>query len=95
MLKREKDCKAACARFWAVAVFSGIDLSFDTPTIISTIMSTQKADRIKIINWAKFYPPASEASREVANFVERKNPHMVSKNLSRIWCQRIFLSVCY
>ena len=37
------------------------------------------------------YPHASEASREVANFNERKNPHtpyMVSKNLS------VCLSVC-
>ena len=35
------------------------------------------------------YPPASEASREVANFTERKNPHT-----PRIWCQRICLPVC-
>ena len=36
------------------------------------------------------YPPASEASREVANLTERKNPHTP---VPRIWCQRICLSV--
>ena len=35
------------------------------------------------------FPPVSEASREVANLTERKNPHPL-----RIWCQRICLSVC-
>ena len=36
----------------------------------------------------QYYPPASEASKEVANLTERKNPH------TPIWCQRICLSVC-
>ena len=35
---------------------------------------------------AKLYPPASEASREVANLTERK---------PQVWCQRICLSVCF
>ena len=35
------------------------------------------------------YPPATNASKEVANLTERKNPHTF-----RIWCQRICLSVC-
>ena len=35
------------------------------------------------------YPPASKASREVANFNEKKK-----STYPRIWCQRICLSVC-
>ena len=35
------------------------------------------------------YPPASEASREVLNLTERKNPQPPHKR-----CQRICLSVC-
>ena len=36
------------------------------------------------------YPPANEASREVANLIERKNLHTPF----HIWCQRICMSVC-
>ena len=37
-----------------------------------------------------FYPPASEASREVENFDWRKK-----HTPTRIWCQRIRDSVCH
>ena len=46
---------------------------------------TQKHILCCILNNQKsIYPPASKASREVANLTERKNPHtpyMVSKNI--------------
>ena len=45
----------------------------------------------EVHNISSFYPPASKASREVANLTERKihiPPYMVSKNLS------VCLSVC-
>ena len=44
---------------------------------------------LNFISKSNVYPPASEASREVANLTEGKNPH-----IPRIWCQRICLSVC-
>ena len=37
----------------------------------------------------KSFPPASKASREVANLTERKNPQSPG-----VWCQKICLSVC-
>ena len=41
-----------------------------------------------------FYPPVSEASREVANLTERKNPHTpvygVKENLL-LWLPELFL----
>ena len=38
-----------------------------------------------------FYPLASEASREVANLTERKNPHTPVYGVNEFVC----LSVCY
>ena len=37
-----------------------------------------------------FYPPASEANREVANLTERKNPHTPVYGVKEFVC----LSVC-
>ena len=37
------------------------------------------------------YPPASEASREVANLTERKNPHTPVYGVKEFVC----VSVCY
>ena len=55
-------------------------------TEIWTIDSVQKDTLLERANIKKSYPPASEASWEVANLTERKNPHtpvhpyMVSKS---------------
>ena len=38
-----------------------------------------------------FYPPASKASREVANLTERKNPHTPVHGVKEF----VRLSVCY
>ena len=46
-------------------------------------MLTRKNQAAKAITWS----PSSEARRELANLTWRKNPH------TRIWCQRICLSV--
>ena len=61
-------------------------------TEIWTIDSVQKDTLLERANIKKSYPPASEASWEVANLTERKihiPPYMVSKNLF------VCLSVCY
>ena len=40
--------------------------------------------------WLFIYPPASEASREVENLTERKNPHTLVYGINELVC----LSVC-
>ena len=45
---------------------------------------------LKFHNSHNVIPPVSKASREVANFTERKNPHTKTYMVSKI-C----LSVCY
>ena len=41
-----------------------------------------------------FNPPASEASREVANLSERKNPHAPLYGVKEFVCLSVCLSVC-
>ena len=41
----------------------------------------------------KFYPPASEASREVENLTERKNPHTPVYGVKEFVCLSVCLSV--
>ena len=68
---------------------SGIEL--DTFKYIMVAFFTLQQDLVRPDSRYKnkYYPSESKASREVANLTER-NIH-----IPRIWCQRIFLSVCY
>ena len=42
-----------------------------------------------------FLSPASEASREVANLTERKNPHTPVYGVKEYVCLSVCLAVCY
>ena len=44
-------------------------------------------------NW--HIPPASKASREVANLIVRKNPHTPVYGVKEFVCLSVCLSVCY
>ena len=41
-----------------------------------------------------YYPPASEASREVANLTERKNPHTPTMKRTSICCLTSVFNRC-
>ena len=42
-----------------------------------------------------YYPPASKASRKVANLTERKNPHTPVYGVKEFVCLSVCPSVCY
>ena len=43
----------------------------------------------------KIYPPASKASKEVANLSERGNLHTPIYGVKEFFCLLVYLSVCY
>ena len=68
-IRRRSKCRNVLSFLSVEPIVFRICLGFGIQMVISQVIK---------------HPPASKAGREVANLTERKNPHMVSKNIVRL-----------